>query len=140
MADGTPKGFKTSEIVELSDGSTVTVKKWSYTRAIEIMKFLGASWRDLLSARAALAAGGGGADPEAVQEALTGLLEFLGPKALQFVRLSIDKPTAVGEETTLEDMLDLVSVVLELNVTEKLVKKAKALLGTWKRLAPTEGP
>lgn len=138
MADGTPKGFKISELVELGDGSTITVRKWSYTRAIEIMKFLGASWRELIVARAHLAEAVA-KDPAAAQEAIVALLEFLGPKALVFVRLSVDKPDAITEATTLEDMVELVLAVIELNVTEKLVKKVKALLGTWKRIVPTEG-
>ena len=140
MADGTPAGFKASAIVGLSDGSTVTVRKWSFTRALEIMKFLGSSWRDLLAARAAMVERGAGMTPEAVQASLAAFLTFLGPKALALVRLSVDKPELVTEETPLEDMLDLLAEVVELNITEKLVKKAKALLGTWKRLAPTEGP
>ncbi len=133
MADGTPATFERSRIVELSDGETVTVKKWSYVRALEMMKFLGDSWKELLTARAAMAAASN------LEEAISSTLKFLGPKALQMVRLSVDKPEVVHEDIDLEDMLELLQATLELNLTERMVKKAKALLGKLKSFLPAEG-
>ena len=132
MQGDTPKALRTAELVEISDGP-ITVKKWSYLRALQIMKYLGSSWTELLQARAAMDSA------KDLQQILAASLEFLGPKVLTVVKLSVDAPDRVTEETSLEDMLELFAAVLELNVTEKLVKKVKALLGKWKQMSPAEG-
>ncbi len=117
---------KRSRLVKLPSGIELTVLKWSFTRALEVMEFVDGQLKNVPKELTDKIFKG-----SAFSMAMA-TMQLLGGQMLGVVRLSVEKDQRhlVTGEMDVDDVMTLVDAVLEMNMTETLTKKTLAL---WKR-------
>lgn len=119
-----------TKLVDLPSGLQVTVVKWSFTRALEVMRYVEEKLKDT--------------NKESLDSILKGsafsmamgTLNLMGKQMLGVVRLSVipEDRDKIQESMPADDVMVLVEATLEMNLTEVLVKKVTAL---WTRFEQT---
>lgn len=117
----------TRKIVKLpTSGANITVIKWSFTRALEVMAFVDQRLQNIPT--------------ESADRLLKGTyfqvamktIQLLGKEMFYVMKLSVveEDRKQITEEMDAEDAMTLIEVVMEMNLSELFVKKVKAL---WSR-------
>ena len=68
------------------------------------------------------------------QTAAFGFISLIGARSMDLIRASVDKPDVVVDDIPAEDALALLEAVMDLNLTDNLVKKGGALWTRFQRL------
>lgn len=122
-----PAALRGTRSVKLSTGETVQATRWSWTKFMDIVEHLDKWLGDVDNATVDRITKG------SVRHAAFGFIQLIGKKAIDFCKLAVDKPDLVNDDLTPEDVIALLEAILDLNMTENLLKKANAL---WTKFQP----
>ena len=125
---GVPDALKATKVVRLSDGTEVRVLQWSFTRLLEILDRLDGWLSGIPKEKLDKIING------TPQNAAFGFIGVIGSRSLDLIRVSVDKPDAVKDAINAEDALSLLEAVMELNMTDNMLKKGGALWTRFQRL------
>lgn len=126
---------KRNKIIGLEDGKTIVVQKWSTTKFISIVDYIMRSLGDI--PQASLQKMVVGNDP---RESAATFLSVLGSKVTGIVELSVrEEDRNKIRDLDAEEFLDVLEGVLELNLTEKLIKKVQSLTAKFRQFGMGNG-
>lgn len=113
--------------VQLTEGGTFIVTRWSIAKTIRMASWIANAIKDVPGFDAK------SFDGLSPIELGTKMIEVLGDKILDFLGLAVDPAEkATVLELPADDALDVFQAIFELNVTDKLVKKVKELSGLFR--------
>lgn len=112
----------------------VVVEKWSISKFCQVVELIEEVVHGLPDDKLAAMKGGS-------IRALGKMAEALGPRLTAFLRISVrpEDREVISDELAAEDALALLEAVVDLNFTERLRKKAKALWSKIPTVQPTNG-
>lgn len=124
-----PEALVRTRTVQLEGGEVVTVERWSFSRMLQIIGFLEKELESIPKESLDRVLSG-----NAFQAALR-FMQLLGGRVIGFLRISVSETDRerITQELSAEDVMELVDAVLELNLSERLLKKGTAL---WARYQP----
>jgi hypothetical protein len=113
---------KRHRLVQLDDGKAVLVERWSLAKMLYAFEYLASVFKEVADQELAQLSG----NPYTV--ALK-LVQLLGDRAHELLRLCVakDDQDKVTPEIAPEDAVEIVAACVELNLTEKLLKKVEEL-------------
>lgn len=131
--DKVPEAFsKRHKVISLSEGGqTITITRWSIAKTMIMSGWLSRVIKDAV-----------GFDVKQI-EGLTSIelgakmVEVLGDKIIEFLGLAVD-PVDKGmiAELPADDALEIFQAIIDLNVTDKLIKKVTELSGLFRSRFP----
>ena len=125
---GVPDALKGSRVVILSDKTEVRVLRWSMPRLLEIFDRLEGWLTDVPKEKIDKIING------TPQSAAFGFVGLIGARSMDLIRASVEKPDVIMDDFPAEDALALLEAVMDLNLTDNLVKKGMALWTRFQQL------
>lgn len=119
--------------VKVGEGGIVVVEKWSAQKLILIINYVSGAIAGLSDSTLRAM----GTDS---RSAATNMIQVLGEKVLGLVELSLraeDRPKV--KDLDAEEFLDVLEAVIDLNLTDSLIKKVKGLMAKLKPLQTGNG-
>lgn len=119
--------------VSVGEGKTIIVERWALAKLITMMSWLTKNLKDAASLF-------DGSQKVSAFEFAQMLFDQLGDKLPEFLRLAIGPAQQADVmELPADEALDVLVEVVKINITDKLVKKVKELLGLFKSKFPESG-
>jgi len=125
---------KRHRVITLSEGGSFTVTRWSIAKTMLMSSWLAKAVKDMPGVEKAIE----GVSP---MELGTKLVDLLGDKLVDFLGMSVDPADkATVLDLPADDALEVFQAIVELNVTDKLLKKVKELSGLFRsKFLPVNG-
>lgn len=124
-----PAVLRCSRPVTLSNGTTVNAIRWAWPEFMDVIENLDKWLEDVPNATVDRIMKG-----TTIQAAL-GFLRLLGGKAIGFCKMGVDKPELIIDDLTPSDVLTVFQAIMDLNLTDDLVKNGAALWTKYQRLS-----
>jgi hypothetical protein len=130
--EGLPDSIsKRTKAIKLTEGGVVIVEKWSAIKFLTVIDFIVNAVQHVPASTLKSVS----TSPNALA-----IFKVMGERAIGLIELSVRQEDAPKlKDLDAEELVDLLDAVLELNLTEKFLKKVKSLVARFQQFGGTAG-